>query len=287
METPLHQIAESCARNTDLMIQQCTDANTILSQQKPGAITVKATKRNSEHLEVQSTNKKAKKKHGDKSGKNTDTTQPTKTNGTFAPPIEDPSGLFSIDSNPTPIEELLKPNGTDNEVGKSKKKGRDKRRRSSQDIQAPTQPSPVQSDESSVKRKKTKHDKDDNQSIPGKEDEEHAEAFEQKVALRIKEKDEEKKKKANKKRKRESDSSAANVEEKVEPVNADLALHLLPPLKPGKRRRLELKAMKEVIEKERAAAARNVAKGEEKAQKDDEKTQKDEKKSRKKRNKSQ
>jgi len=238
------------------MIQQCA---CLLAQVKG---IPKPIKRNSEEPEDQPTLKRAKREHGQKNDQETNPTIPSTTNTTYIPPVTDASGLFTIDTNPSPVDQLLGQaiNGTHPSMKEPSSK---KRRRSGSDQHAaqrtppqPTETTPVHTP--AIERKKTKHDQELQTPQPQAQpesnikeenddgDEEHATAFEHKVALRLKEKEEKLQKKANKKRKRESDLSNLNVASEDVLENNDLAAHLEPESRAKRRRKQSVRQIKQL-----------------------------------------
>jgi len=144
--------------------------------------------------------------------------EPTKPASTAPiPPVNDASGLFTIDPNPTAINALL----NDFDKVSTSKKG--KRRRSQPE---PTRPLGEEvyvggGAPPATKRFKTEHEKVLNSSAEVVEDYERS--FEAKVELRLKQKEQDRQKKGIKKRKRGSD--VARGSEDGPAVDGDLVGH--------------------------------------------------------------
>lgn len=245
------------------MIQQCANVNDSLTEQLTINSTATPLKRTSEDPEDPLISKRAKKEYDKKHPQDTIPTALPTTNGTYVPPVEDASGLFTIDTNPTPVEQLL--NSSDTKVDQVSKKGSSgKKRRRSGSGQQVAQPNPSLPKETSpaqlpkAKRKKIKHDQEKQPQQPQlqastvDENTEHVAALERKVALRLKEKEDRRQKKEEKKRKRESSHSTPDAREEVlaGTENNDLAKHLKPAAKPSKRRKQELKQQQAAAKQE-------------------------------------
>ncbi|EXJ55509.1 hypothetical protein A1O7_08437 [Cladophialophora yegresii CBS 114405] len=127
--------------------------------------------------------------------------------------VPDPSGFFTIDPNPTPIEQLYKQKpGKEKPAGLAKAKENPKRK-----VEADRPPRAEQANEEEPKRKRSKKDHERKVTPPPPAEDEKAEGvqepddddddFVKAVEARAKAREEKKRAKANKKRKRQSDDS--------------------------------------------------------------------------------
>lgn len=144
-------------------------------------------------------------------------------------PVQDPSGLFSIDSNPMTPNEFA-----EIEARKGKRMSRDW---DGERQQAPHATSGLISKREAhpAKRQKQLHGAEQTKA------DQRAQTFEQNVELRLKEKEDKRQQKLNRKRKRESGDSTLDPK-----PNEDLIKHLSPALKPSKQRKKDLKDQLEV-----------------------------------------
>ncbi|KAK5947529.1 hypothetical protein PMZ80_001681 [Knufia obscura] len=211
--------AQKCMRNTQSMIEACasitTDNASAEKVQKEG---IKGNrKHSSEEPQDQPAMKRAKRAKLDPFDLSE---QPKPIPTAPAPPVEDASGLFTIDPNPTELRTLL------NDYGRSSWSKKAKRRRSQEEPSVPLgeEIHDGGSGPSATKRAKIEHGKTVDPSAEIVED--YEASFEAKVELRLKQKEQDRQKKAIKKRKRESDGAGGgNGEPAINggPANQNIA----------------------------------------------------------------
>lgn len=203
-------------QDTLAMITAWAELETTLSTPKKSKSSKQGSKRLSTDQDSAPTPKSKRRRvngeHGD--------TQGSAAASTETVPVVDASGLFMIDPNPTNVDTLLGQNQGSAAPESQKKK---KRRRSEQqdDDDHQSQPGVAEPKSRSKRRRSDSAGKSSERAEPNVEDPDsfknnsrqdqdtHHEAFEAKVALRLKEKEDQRKKKVQKKRKRSSEASTA------------------------------------------------------------------------------
>lgn len=187
------------------MIQQCSSIDFLKIANGIDTTTSKKKKRSEDGESLPKSKKAKRTSDGVKTSTNDFSVPP---NGQRVPVTQDPSGLFLIDSNPENVDVLLK-------LAQDRQKSQKKQKREhepepesdAEEVNGSIEVEHLEPKEITPKRKKAKHGKVVPEPTDETSDDQHNRSFEQKVALRLKEKDEARKSKANKKRKRESDVS--------------------------------------------------------------------------------
>lgn len=185
------------------MISQCKELNALtgISKKTEDSKSEKSPKRSADVAQTESaensSNKKKKKKQVRTEQENTEESF-AQSSIKYEPPIVDASGLFSIDTNPTPVSF-----GQTESKELSSKNKRARQPRETVDAQT------IQDNTDESSQRATKRAKTDHESINGKTglEEDSADEAERQMAARLKAKDEKQAQKANKKRKRASGAS--------------------------------------------------------------------------------